>query len=230
MFTETPIQLQSFYNRHAGQTALLVGNAPNLHKTPPQWFNYPSFGLNTIYKYTQQTGWKPDYWVGVDDCLFLDHGDGIRETYPDIPKFLPSPDRDWWQARNVYRFYHRTGNIVMGGKLANQKDALSIGLGYWNVMHVAMQLAWHMGFKTLLMIGVEQKPDAQKGLTPHFWGDDPNMPIEQTDEFWNKGYSELVHSMTDVRVLNISQDTYVPEEILPRGDWKEWCNNVRENN
>jgi hypothetical protein len=30
--------------------------------------------------------------------------------------------------------------------------------------------------------------------------------------------------MSDVKVLNISADTYVPENILPRDDWRKYTN------
>lgn len=212
-----PVQ---FYQLHKGETALLVGNGPNLHKTPPEWFDYPSFGLNTIHKYK---GWRPTYYCACDYSLFESYGAEVVEAFPDIPKFIPSPNLDCWTGPNFYRFYHRPGNIIVGGKLANQPHAFTVGLGYQNVMHVAMQVAWYMGFTTLLMIGVEQKP-RYGALMEHFWGTDENTPASQTDEHWNVGYREIVSCMTKVRVLNISEDTYVPADVLPRGDWREWRN------
>jgi hypothetical protein len=59
-----------FYNLHSGETCLIVGVAPNLKLTPPELFNYPSFSVNTIYHYE---GWKPTYYVGVDERLSLIH-------------------------------------------------------------------------------------------------------------------------------------------------------------
>jgi hypothetical protein len=89
-------------------------------------------------------------------------------------------------------------------------------------MHVAMQLAYYMGFTTLLMIGVQHKPNK---IHAHFWGDDrtaenPHYVIDQ----WFPGYAELVKGMGEhgVKVLNISEDTYVPASVLPRGDWRDY--------
>jgi len=213
------MDLSSFYNIHKGKTALLVGNGPNLYKTPPEWFDYISFGMNTIYKYP---GWRPTYYVGCDFSLFENHGAEVNAAFPDILKFVPTPTLDAMKGENYVRFNRRPG-LFVGGHLANERDALYFGLCYTNVMTCAMQLAWHMGFTTLLLIGVEQKP-APGMLADHFWGKDPNFTPSQDDYHWNKEYAQLVHAMTGVKVLNISEGTYVPESVLPRDDWQKWRN------
>jgi hypothetical protein len=50
------------------------------------------------------------------------------------------------------------------------------------------------------------------------------MPESQTDEHWNLGYKAVRASNQNVKILNISQDTYVPEDVLPRDDWRNWKN------
>lgn len=218
------MELKDFYQLHKGQTCLLVGLAPNLNLTPPEKFNYPSFGLNTIYKYQDIYGvdWKPTYFAGVDERLEREDGEAISKIYKDIPKFIPTPDRDTWQGENFYRFYHRAGDMFVGGRTANKEDALTKdGIGYVNVMTAAMQIAWHMGFTTMLIIGMQHKPNE---LYKHFWGEDSKKTDGQTAEHWLLGYAGLVRAMTGVKVLNISEDTYVPEEVIPRGNWQEWSN------
>ena len=217
------MEIKDFYDKHKGETCLLVGLGPNLHLTPPEKFNYPSFGLNTIYKYQERYGvdWKPTYFAGVDERLEREDGAAISEIYKDIPKFIPTPDRDSWKGDNFYRFYHRPGDIQSGGKSAKHMDALTReGIAYVNVMTAAMQLAWHMGFTTMLIIGMQHKPDF---LYEHFWGEDDKKTNGQTVEHWLLGYAGLVRSM-GVRVLNISEDTYVKEDIIPRDDWRKYAN------
>jgi len=213
------MDIADFYNLHKGETCLLVGVGANLELTPPEWFDYPSFGVNTIYK--RAGTWKPTYFVGVDERLEREDGAAIMDVYKDIPKFIPYPDRDGWQGENVYRFYHRPGDLIVGGKLPNQPHALtSIGIGYQKIMEAVMQIAWYMGFTTMLMIGVQHKPGAYR---EHFWGLD-KASVEQSQEFWFNGYRDMCTAMNKIRVLNISEDTYVPPEILPRGDWRAWAN------
>jgi hypothetical protein len=220
------MHIDDFYNKHAGQTCLIVGVGGNLSLTPPNWFNYPSFGVNTIYKSVAAglyDGWKPTYFVGVDERLEREDGATISEVYKDIPKFIPYPDRDSWQGENFYRFYHRAGDIIIGGRLPNKPKALTdIGLGYRKIMDAVLQIAWHMGFTTMLMIGVQHKPDDQQA---HFWGADVKSIPEPTFHYWFDGYQTIIRAMGNrVRVLNISEDTYVPDDVLPRGDWREWRN------
>ena len=88
-----------------------------------------------------------------------------------------------------------------------------------------MQIAWHMGFTTMLMIGVQHKPyDEQDADRQHFWGLDAKAVPNQPFTFWFEGYQHFVKTMNGVKVLNISEDTYVPESVLPRGVFTDWIN------
>ena len=213
------MQLADFHNLHRGETCLIVGVGPNLKLTPPEWFDYPSLSCNSIYRYE---GWRPTYYVGVDERLRVENGAEIVRKYADIPKFFPTPDWDSLQGENIYRFKHRiNGDLYVGGQMANQRDALTKwGITYWRVMGAVMQIAWHMGFSTMLMIGIQHKEGAP---TEHFWGNDaganPNQPIET----WMLEYRQWAHGTT-ARVLNISEDTYVPESVISRDDWRNWAN------
>lgn len=209
--------MEQFYQIHAGETCLLVGNGENLHLTPPAWFDYPSFGMNTIHLYD---GWMPTYYCAVDKRVMVEFGEDIVKKYKDIPKFVPRPNLDKWQGENFYRFLHRPGDWV-GGRCAGQKESMTRdGITYKNVMHVAIQLAWYMGFKTMLMIGVHHKPYKAQ---VHFWGTDHGMPATQTTEIWFDGYRHFTRQ--GFTLLNISQDTYLSEDIIPRDDWQKWRNN-----
>ena len=219
------MQLADFWNLHKGQTCIIAGVGPNLKLTPPEWFDYPSFSVNTIYKYP---GWKPTYYVGVDERLRLEDGAALTTIYKDVPKFFPTPDWDELQGDNIYRFKHRTyGDLSIGGKSASQKDALTKdGINYRRVMDAVMQIAWHMGFTTMLMIGVQHKPyDENDADRAHFWGIDTKAVSNQPNTWWFEGYKHFAFGMGGVKVLNISEDTYVPDDVLPRGNWRDWVKN-----
>lgn len=203
----------AFRNIHKGETALLVGNGTNLSLTPPFLFNYPAFGMNTIHKYE---GWKPKYYTGVDNRLMREFGKDIAEKYKDIYKFVPSGLKDW-QGEKFVIFNHLAKDLQDGWK----PETLQDGITYHNVMHVAMQLAYWMGFTTLLMIGVHHKPNSGQS---HFWGMDTGMPNKVPMSDWVNGYKTLVSGMKErgVTVLNISERTYLAEDVIPRGKWKEW--------
>lgn len=205
--------IEDFRNIHAGETVLLVGNGENLNLTPPELFHLPSIGMNTIHKYQ---GWRPTYYTGVDNRLMREFGKEVSEKYSDIPKFVPM-DLKEWNGNNFVHFYHLPKDLKDGWK----PDTLKDGITYHSSMHVAMQLAYWMGFKTLLMIGVSHKPDDGQ---PHFWGRDEGMPKQAPLKDFLMGYEVLTKGMRErgVAVINISVETYVPNEVLPRGNWKEW--------
>lgn len=217
------MNLADFHNLHLNQTCLLVGLGPNLIQTPPEWFDYPSFGINTVYKYE---GWRPIYYVSVDHRCMVDDGAKIVEAYRDIPKFVPTPDYDGLQGDNFYRFKHRRGEMMEGGKGPGRADFLTkCGVGYYRIMDAVIQIAYHMGFRTMLMIGVQHKPQARK---LHFWGADEKAPDSIEADTWEFiGYKFFSHdgALDQTRILNISEDTFVPENILPRDDWRKWRNN-----
>lgn len=207
--------MQRFKNTHAGETCLLVGNGENLHLTPPAWFDYPAFGMNTIHLYE---GWTPNYYVTVDDRVRREFGKAIAEKYQAIPKFITYDLREW-QGENFVTFNHIAADLKNGWKPQELP-----GITYHSVMHAAMQIAYWMGFTTLLMIGVEHKPNS--GRT-HFWGVDHGMPEKLPTADWLMGYEVLSRGMAErgVKVLNISPETYAPESVLPRADWRDYANN-----
>jgi len=87
------------------------------------------------------------------------------------------------------------------------------------------QIAWHMGFTTMLMIGVQHRPnEGNDEDRAHFWGVDTKATPNQPTTWWFEGYKYFAHGMPGVRVLNISADTYVPEDVLPRDNWQNWVN------
>lgn len=177
--------------------------------------------MNTIHKYEH---WKPTYYAAVDVRVMKEFGTEIAQRFADIPKFVPSPNLDKWQGENFHRFFFRSGPVWRNerGHIWNP-DTLEESIQYSSVMHVAMQLAYYMGFTTLLIIGMQHKPQEAHN---HFWGTDHGMGTNMPLQSWLDGYKQLASDMAarNVKVINISPDTYVSDEIIPHGNWREWRN------
>jgi len=182
--------------------------------------------MNTCHLWPGE--WKPTYYCTVDQRVMREFGDGILDRYRDIPKFTPRPNLDKWQGENFYHFLHRPGKIFEYGITPPTEDFLQDGAAYSNVMSIVLQLAWHMGFTTCLMIGVEHKPMKAQN---HFWGCDHGMSATPPLEDWFSAYREIVTEMqkAGIKVLNISENTYLDENIIPRGDWRDWSKNEGQN-
>ena len=206
--------ISKFHNLHKGETCLLIGNAENLLLTPPELFPYPSFGMNTIHK----LGYQPTYYVAVDSRIMREFSE-VAVIYENIPKFIPTPNLDKWQGKNFYRFYHRPGALWPRNKKELWPSGLMTeeGITYGNVMHVAMQLAYYMGFSTMLIVGMEHGKDPRN----HFWGPDEGMTGAVPVDDWLMGYKELREGM-GVKMLNLSVNTFVPDNIIQKDHWMKW--------
>jgi len=218
--------LQNLYNLHSGETCIIAAPGPNLPLTPPEQFSCRSIGINTIYRYPK---WKPDYYVWVDRGVaeVVPIWQEVIASYSSVAKFIPTPDFDEAKGENIYRFKHRPGiDLYIGGQLANQKKALTeFGITYRRIWGAALQIAWWLGFKTILLIGIQHKLGARK---EHFWGLADYDPA--SDFYWEElDLLDCSHMMRDVRILNISEDTYLSEKVVPRGDWRDWRKDESKN-
>jgi len=188
-----------FRNLHKGETCLLVGNGPSLNDTPIIG-KYSSIGSNTIMK-----GYKPTYYVAVDERVMREYGDAADNL--GVPIFVPQPDLDAWQG--VYRFWHRPVPLW--------PSDFEDGIDYECVMHAQMQLAYYMGFTRMLCIGM----DHTLASTQHFWGADEGMRGSPNALKMAEGYKELREGM-GVEMLNLSPYTELDDYYIPRDDWKNW--------
>jgi len=214
-----------FYGKHAGETCLIVSNGPNLVHTPPEWFDYPSFGINRLFKYPD---WKPDYYVGVDQPLWIDYRDEIVKAYDGIPKFMPSTYAHSYDVPDkvIFKHFASSGHYI-GGWLPTNREALTTrGITYQRILGAVFQIAAYMGFATMLVIGIQHKP----GDDAHFWDDGDEKYAFNGDEsinIWFDEYKHWAHFSQDVKVLNISEDTFVPDDIIPRDDWRRWATDYK---
>lgn len=214
------MSITEFNDIHKGKNILLVGNGANLELTPPEKFDIPSIGMNTIHKYE---GWSPDYYITVDRRVYREFGTDIEKKFIDIPKFIPTPRLQMWKGENFHYFKSGQGGLLWpGNRLKLWQDDISTGrMVYGNVMHVAVKLAYYMGASKILIVGMEHKP---KKADIHFWGKDKGMKAGQPTKTWQEGYKILCEELDkrNVELLNISQETFVPDSIIPTDDWKKF--------
>lgn len=205
--------IQDFYNLHSGKTCLIIGNGPGLADIPG-WFleMYPSFGTNEIYR---RDGFTPTYYTAVDSKVIADHWREISEALPDVPKFIPSRFDALEGEKCVYRFTHRPGPIWHGNQVG--RDMLTRpGITYANVTHVALQIAFYMGFDLMLCVGLDNTGDGE-----HFFGKGKGgNPAE-----WDEGYKILRGAfLCDTKpraIINVSTRTKVAN--LPQKDWSNYA-------
>lgn len=212
---EYPPSLEDFHNLHKGETVVLLGNGPSLNEAPIGLLGeFPTIGMNTIHK----SRFIPHYYVTVDSRVMREFGWYINRRYRNVPKFLPRPNLDKWEGEHIYRWYHRPGVLWPHAEVPLWPSNLlsDTGITYACVMHAAMQIAYFMGFTTMLLIGVDHTLDSKA----HFWGPDEGMGNGRPDlEGWAEGYKQLREGM-GVEMYNLSSYTELGDQFVPRKDWR----------
>jgi len=211
---------ENFHNLHEGETCLIIGNGPSLNDIPNHFLNqYTTFGSNLI---NRRKGFTPTYYSTVDSRVMREFRGEIMAKLFHIPKFLPSPNLDQWTGPNIYRFRHRPGPLwphALAGELWPRELLHDKGITYTTVTHVLMQLAYYMGFNTMLFVGLDNTPRrGQHFYSGDEWKGQPDMDV------WDRGYGALRHGMImsrpTIKMWNLS--TYSEVTTIPKGDWRDW--------
>ena len=168
---ESVARLADFSDKHLGERCFIIGNGPSLKQTDLSLLRGEyTFGMNRIYMLFTELGFTTTYFVSVNDLVIEQCANDIRGL--PIPKFLSWRSRKFIQPSDDLMFLHTT---YTGPTFA--RDARKRLWEGATVTYVAMQLAFHMGFKQVILIGVDHS-FASKGkpnTTVISDGDDPNQ-------------------------------------------------------
>lgn len=164
-------RMRRFKNRHFGERCFIIGNGPSLkHMDLSPLRNEITFGLNRIYLIFRELGFQTTYYTSIN-VLVLEQCH--HEIYNlKMPKFIS------WYARNFIGFspdifYIR--DSYQGSEGFAEDPTWEIREGA-TVTFVAMQLAFFMGFKQVILIGVDHSFTTQGVPNSEIisQGDDPN--------------------------------------------------------
>jgi hypothetical protein len=178
--------ISEYYQKHRGKRCFILGNGPSLNKTDMTLLkNEVTFGVNSIFLMTRDSGFFPTYYVVEDNLVFNENKDSI-DAYHQPTKLLP--DRYASQLSN-----HPEDIVIFDMDTSfynkNRKDMYSIP--HFNggsdttffcgqsVTYINMQLAYFMGFSEVYLVGMDfsyQKPPTQEQNGNHIksHGDDMN--------------------------------------------------------
>ena len=161
----------------AGSRAFIIGNGPSLKQTDlTKLKNEFTFGMNRIYLMFPELGFTTSYLCVVNDLVVEQTASDLAAL--EIPKFIA------WRSRrhfadlrlstsdpNFPTFLYTT---YTGPKFS--KDVRGRVWESATVTNVALQLAFHMGFEQVILIGVDHNYTAagKPNTTVTSQGDDPN--------------------------------------------------------
>jgi hypothetical protein len=167
--------LNSLRNKHRGERCFIIGNGPSLRQTDMSKLrNEFTFGMNRFYLMFPELGFTTSYFVLVNDLVIEQCRDEILAL--PVPKFLCWRSRRFFQpdldpaAHNLSFLYTSyTGPRFSGNASGRIWEGAT-------VTFITLQLAFHMGFSQVILIGVDHnyvtKGEAHKTVTSE--GDDPN--------------------------------------------------------
>ncbi len=146
-------RLQLLKNCHKEQErCFIIGNGPSLNQMDLTLLkNETTFGVNAIFLNFDRMGFKPTYYVSVDNLVCEDRAsainslDGMIKFFPIASANVIKRDSDtifMYQARpDVYPdFSTDISKNIYGGS---------------TVTYTNMQLAYYMGFKDVYLIGMD---------------------------------------------------------------------------
>ena len=163
-------KLNALKDTHTGERCFIIGNGPSLKNTDLMKLkNEFTFGMNRFYLAFPELGFKTSLLLTVNDLVIEQCAEDIRAL--PIPTFVSWRGRKWIQPAENLHYLYTTYQLPKFSSDASGR--------LWEgatVTYVAMQLAFFMGFKQVILIGVDHNFTTQgtPNTTVVSAGDDPN--------------------------------------------------------
>jgi hypothetical protein len=166
-----------------GKRCFVIGNGPSLRQTDMSLLrNESTFGLNRIYLLFPQMGFPTTFLVSINRLVLQQVGSELLDFSG--PLFVP------WSSRK-YAFHTPPANLrflLTGcGSASFNRDVRGALWSGATVTYIALQLAFHMGFEQVILIGVDHSFSTQGPAHTEVTstGDDPN---HFSPNYFGKGF------------------------------------------
>ena len=174
-FADSVRRLRQYKELHTDERCFILGNGPSLRNTDLSLLKDEyTFGTNRIYLISKMQNFNPTYYVAVNKLVIEQCAYEINQ-FLQCPRFISYDARGWLSGgKDIIYLLSRDG----------PKFYRDITKGVWQgatVTYVCMQLAYFMGFRQVILIGVDHfygmqgKPHAiaisQAADKDHFNGD-----------------------------------------------------------
>jgi 6-hydroxymethylpterin diphosphokinase MptE-like len=202
-WTETKRDLHQLENFHKDKRCFIIGNGPSLRQMDlTKLQGELTFGLNRIYLLFPELGFPTTYLVSVNDLVLEQCASEMHEL--NIPKFFT------WRARRW--FGHDSRVTYLDTDFTGEEDFCRDITGRifegFTVTYVALQLAYHMGFTQVILVGVDHnfvtQGTANQAIISQ--GDDPN---HFAPNYFGKGFKwQLPDLAGSERAYGMARDAY----------------------
>jgi hypothetical protein len=159
---------------HKGKRAFIIGNGPSLRQTDLSKLRHEiTFGMNRIYLLFPELEFSTTYFAAINDLVIEQFANEILAL--PMPKFLAWRSRHHLPAKLLITQLP----IFLYTSYTGPRFSPDVRGRVWEgatVTNVALQLAFHMGFQQVILIGVDHnfasRGEANKTVVSQ--GDDPN--------------------------------------------------------
>ena len=218
-------EMASFHDTHLGESCFIIGNGPSLTAddlTVLAQKKIDSFAVNRIFKIFPQTEWRPTYYVSTDAVLARGVLDDIR-SMPVKDKFIPLQNRYYLgiEVPGAHYFFRndlREKDQPEGFALDCTEQVNTRG----TVTIVCMQLAMHMGYRNIYLLGIDHNFDKvitengeiiiDPSVRNYFcegYDDDVSNEVQHNLGNTTKAYMDVRQFIDkhDVHIYNVSRQT-----------------------
>ncbi len=141
-------RVKSFKDKYAGKKAVILCNGPSLLKVDfDSLKDIDWFGLNKVNLLFDNTSFRPSSVVAVNKLVIEQNTEFYRET--DLPLFLDSAGLD------IVGAYPHIAYLKAAPFLSFARDCSGSVYQGFTVTYVALQLAFHMGFESVALVGCD---------------------------------------------------------------------------
>lgn len=158
-YSASHARLDALRNRYAGQTCFILGNGPSMRGFDlSQLAGYQTFCLNRGYLLWQEQRLTPSFLVAVNGLVIEQFAAEIAAI--DVEIFAPWLHRAAFASRDVTFFEERWDDAFS----MDATDGLS---SLATVTNTTLQLAFHMGFARVVLLGIDHYFSASSDGRPH---------------------------------------------------------------
>lgn len=141
-------QMAEYRGRHVGERCVIIGNGPSLNETDLSLLkSETTFGLNRIYLMQDRLGFLPTYHAVVNTLVVEQCAAELASV--GRPLFSTAPNRE---------LLADAPRAIFLNQLEGPSFSTDASHGVWEgttVTYVALQLAYYMGFETVVLVGVD---------------------------------------------------------------------------
>lgn len=144
-------RLERFRNRHSGERVVLVANGPSLNKMKLDFLRQECvIGLNKIFLGLKKFRFYPQYYVAINRKV-------VEQSVDDI-KMLNSNKFISMRGRDVVPEDALTYHVETQNPPARFSKDIEQGIHEgWTVTYAALQIAYYLGFKEVIIIGMDHR-------------------------------------------------------------------------